>query len=193
MAYTQRFGVAPDGVFANETGLSNGGEQLRLLAAGGGVIRDFEYDDEGDWPAATDGQGFRLVLDDPSANPDHSLAASWRASFDIKGSDGDWDKDGDEDLVELALGTDPTDPSERATVTGFVSDDHLAVTFTSPTVYTSIITVERSTDLVSWDSGVAFVELFSSTTNPDGTTTVVYRSTSTEATREYMRLRILVP
>ena len=195
VAYAERFGIAPDGVFANGSGLSNGGEQLRLLAANGGVIRDFEYHDDGEWPAAADGQGFRLVVVNPVSNPDHALPASWRASYDVRGSeDDDWDGDGVGDLVELALGTDASDSSERAGITGFINGDRLAVMFQRPTNAPVLITVERSTDLVTWESGAGFVELFSSTPNPDGTTMAVFQSAFSRGQNpEYLRLRVEAP
>jgi hypothetical protein len=44
------------------------------------VIRSFTYDDEFPWPDSPDGLGDSLVLVAPATNPDHSLAANWRAS-----------------------------------------------------------------------------------------------------------------
>ena len=68
------------GVFANDTALDNSGEQLQLLDAAGGVIRDFTYNDEEPWPRGADGDGPSLVLRRPESNPDHSNAANWRPS-----------------------------------------------------------------------------------------------------------------
>ncbi|MSU73432.1 MAG: hypothetical protein EXS43_14020 [Opitutus sp.] len=73
-------GVQPvvAGAFAGN--LSNGGEQLIVRAANGTIIKQFTYRDSSPWPSEADGNGFSLVLNNPFANPNHTLASSWHAS-----------------------------------------------------------------------------------------------------------------
>lgn len=144
-AFTFRNG--PDlpiaGVFANGTALSNGGEQLVLLAADGSVIFDITYDDAAPWPVSPDGNGPALVAIQPGFREGtHPL--DWRPSRDADGnpgsadgttSFGDWmdgfidpsdpdaaskrlphtdvDGDGLTNLEERFLGTDPSVAGER--------------------------------------------------------------------------------
>ncbi|MBX3732946.1 MAG: lamin tail domain-containing protein [Verrucomicrobiae bacterium] len=68
--------------------LSNAGERLSWLHATGGTAFDITYGDRPPWPAAADGTGFSLVPRNPSANPDPSDSAHWRASTRPGGSPG---------------------------------------------------------------------------------------------------------
>jgi hypothetical protein len=66
--------------------LSNGGETIDLLDAGGVALHRVSYQDSGDWPGFADGDGFSLqlrdVLDDPS------LASNWLFSALENGTPG---------------------------------------------------------------------------------------------------------
>lgn len=79
-AFQMRFGS--DHVIIGEyTGsLSNDGERLLLQGAPGVSLADFAFNDAGDWPEGTDGDGAYLVLENPGAATDSSKAGSWRAS-----------------------------------------------------------------------------------------------------------------
>ncbi len=68
--------------------LSNGGEELSLVDAGGTDIKRFTDSDDSPWPTAADGAGPTLVLVAPALNPDHSKAANWRASTAAGGNPG---------------------------------------------------------------------------------------------------------
>ena len=57
--------------------LSNGGEDLALLDAGGNQIDFVEYDDKKDWPAFADGEGHSLQRLDVNADADNS--GNWRS------------------------------------------------------------------------------------------------------------------
>jgi hypothetical protein len=88
-AFRSRYG---DDVAATIAGtfdgaLDNSGERLRLEGPGGQTLADFRYDD--DWLPRTDGQGYSLVVIDPSAPP-ATLGdpASWRASAAAGGAPG---------------------------------------------------------------------------------------------------------
>jgi hypothetical protein len=86
-AMSQRYGpgLPVAGVFANASGLSNGGESVQLLARNGTIIRSFTYDDTPPWPASADGYGPCLVLVRPQENPDHSRPENWRLSVEAGG------------------------------------------------------------------------------------------------------------
>ncbi len=66
-AFESRYGSGLNvaGEFDVETGLSNGGERLRLVDADGEDVLDFSYDDEGAWPGRADGKGASLEVVDP--------------------------------------------------------------------------------------------------------------------------------
>lgn len=154
------------GVFANDTKLSNGGEELALIDAGGRDIARFTYGDSDPWPTLPDGNGMSLVLRNAGNNPDASLAENWRASSSPDGSPGrndtskftgnptaDSDNDGITDLIEYALATDPLDPGSLPLLTVgrdaggvFVSFEALA------TADDVLITPQISTDLDTWIS-----------------------------------------
>jgi len=69
--------VVPVGEYSGS--LSNGGETVDLLDAGGAIIDSVTYDDAGDWPGAPDGSGPSLELADLFA--DNTLASSWGTSL----------------------------------------------------------------------------------------------------------------
>lgn len=56
-------------------GLNNGGEDLVLAAPSGAVADSVDYNDSGDWPTEADGEGYSLVLCDPSA--DNNVGMNW--------------------------------------------------------------------------------------------------------------------
>jgi len=64
--------------------LANGGEQLVLESSSGLIIQDFTYDNSGQWPGRSDGNGSSLEVVDTSAN--YSSPDSWRASSEFNGS-----------------------------------------------------------------------------------------------------------
>jgi hypothetical protein len=66
--------------------LSNGGEILTLVDAGGAIIHEFAYSDTGGWPVAADGSGRSLEVVDPSGA--YGSATNWRASELQGGSPG---------------------------------------------------------------------------------------------------------
>jgi hypothetical protein len=93
-AFESRYGHTLSPIIAGEYSgrFSNGGEHVALVDYWDGTIADFEYDDEGSWPALADGQGHSLVPLDSGLveQSDGSLsdAANWRASTNIGGSPG---------------------------------------------------------------------------------------------------------
>lgn len=78
-------GAGPEGQWSGGQ-LGNGGEQITLLAADGGVIQQFSYSDGGLWPQRADGVGSTLQLIDVHGDP--NSAANWQASFAFGGTPG---------------------------------------------------------------------------------------------------------
>lgn len=214
-------GLPIAGEFVNGTGLSNGGEQILLLDGDGAVIRDFTYDDVSPWPTSPDTDGFSLTLVNPASNPDHALAASWRASTDPDGSPGpvgfaawqgrwfnpdspnyaldsapgsDGDQDGINNLMEYFGGGDP----HRANVgpiTGLVVDEtgDLLLSFQHRGELAGIVwDIEASPDMEMWQSASAVWE--SSSPLGDGRTESVWRiSAPSEGERLFLRLAFSLP
>ncbi len=105
------------GIFEGD--LNNDGDRLLLTAAGGQVIQDFTYNDQPPWPTAADGDGFSLVLMNPTRKPlpDHNDPLSWRSSTTVGGTPGrgegliftgdraaDLNHNGQADFMDYALG-----------------------------------------------------------------------------------------
>jgi len=150
-AFQQRYGAAFSSQIAGEYSgnLSNDGELITLVDALDSVIHSFTYNDQSPWPEGPDGDGFTLVLINPSRQPvpNHANPVNWRASVAIGGSPGetdgtnyfDWrvanglpipevdsdpDKDGRDNLLEYFEGTDPNGADFS---TGTVTIDSLMV------------------------------------------------------------------
>jgi hypothetical protein len=86
-AFTARYGTVANIGGQFDGYLNNGGERLRLLAADGEEILDFEYDNS--WYPITDGLGFSLVVVDETAEPDlWNSKSNWRPSGQIQGTPG---------------------------------------------------------------------------------------------------------
>ena len=90
--------------------LNNGGETLALTDATGETVVRIEYDDDGAWPARTDGGGSSLTLD-PAKGDDPGQAAAWRASIEYGGSPGAPGRAAFRDVVvnEVLAHSDPPD------------------------------------------------------------------------------------
>ncbi|MFO8013188.1 MAG: lamin tail domain-containing protein, partial [Phycisphaerae bacterium] len=88
-AFEARYGTGRNvaGEFEDDTGLSNGGEDLRLEDAAGLAIHTFEFKDG--WFGLTDGDGYSLVPRDPAQDAAlWSTADGWRTSWQMGGSPG---------------------------------------------------------------------------------------------------------
>lgn len=85
-AFAMRYGFPPAGEFRNGTRLSNSGEQLTLVTAGGGVIASFHWSDRGKWPASADGAGHSLHLIAPFAGTVESRPLNWHAAAPSPGA-----------------------------------------------------------------------------------------------------------
>ena len=78
-AFTFRYGAGLPVIGSFTGNLRNSGETVELVGSEG-EIRTFEYDDADPWPSEADGEGPGLELFAPNSNPDHAVAASWRAT-----------------------------------------------------------------------------------------------------------------
>ena len=179
------------GAFQNESRLNNGSDRIKLEDASNSTILEFTYDDESPWPNGPDGGGFSLVLINPSSSPDPDEASSWRESGLIGGAPGDPDStpftgnpiaDLDSDnlpaLLEHAFGTsDSTANASPFQVTQNGTSVRISVTL-NQTADDIIVSLEKSTDMLSWSDASADLPELSRTNNGDGTVDVVFESAS---------------
>ena len=87
-AFSLRYGATGFNLAGPYDGaLDNAGERITLVDANGLFIHNFQYDDEGAWPLAADGQGSSLEVID--VNGDYNDPANWRASDNSNGSPGE--------------------------------------------------------------------------------------------------------
>ena len=191
------------GAFLNATALNNGGESISINNALGGLLRTFAYDDAPPWPAAADGSGYSLVLIAPATNPDHNLAANWRASVASGGNPGtsdsvtlagspaaDNDQDGQDALLEHALGSSDSTPGFPDISAVLEADGHITFTYPrNPAADDVIAEAQLSTDLTTWSAAAfAFV---SETPQGDGTSLVTVRTVlPAPLPRSYTRLHV---
>ena len=150
------------GEFANQTGLSNGGEWLALADAAGRLVFNFRYNDNAPWPTEADGSGVSLVFNaDSASNP--NVGGNWTAGTIAGGTPGtgedtipspDRDSNGNglSDFLDHVFGNtggDTVYPEVRLASLG--DESEIVISFRRNTSLNGItITPERSTDLTSW-------------------------------------------
>ena len=178
--------------------MSNDGEQIVILGESGSTIKDFTYNDVEPWPTSADGEGFTLTLIDPTTNPDHSKATSWRASSYVGGSPGqeegagfngdpekDEDQDGQNAFLEFALGTDDANSNSRSAPSVRIESidingqtgQYVIFEFQKSSNANGIIhLIQTSSNLREWNESSDQFSLVSTTSNGDGTEKVTYRS-----------------
>jgi hypothetical protein len=223
-AFTLRYGAGRPvaGAWDAEDNLSNGGEELKVSFGSGDGIQEFIYDNNSPWPEQADTGGYSLVLRNPTARPDHTLPASWRASLSAHGTPGapdriafaDWagtygitgelndpDRDGMVNLLEYTFAGIPTGNSgtplptvavQNFTVNG-VPGNYLTVTFRRNLLAEDLqVTVPFSTDLTNWN---LVGVLANSVPNTDGTATQTWRSPVpiSSGVKQFGRVRALKP
>lgn len=128
-AFAARFGTAITPLGPYDGNLINSGEELALTDAAGQTIRRFTYLDRAPWPPSANRNGFSLVLIRPDVRTDHSDPMQWRASVRPGGTPGssdsqrfvgtagaDLDGNGQDDLLDYALGSRLTDPGSGVQV-----------------------------------------------------------------------------
>jgi hypothetical protein len=201
------------GEFQNGTKLKNEGERLFISAFGGESIRNFAYDNKTPWPLAPDEGGFSLVLRDPQTNPDHNLAENWQLSTALGGTPGtaddlnfntwadaygnpapqsDHDLDGRVALIEYAMGTNPT--ISDSVVPQLGTGEFLTFSFrNNPLAEDVTLKLEQSVDLKNWVGANDMFTLVGEPHNIDGTTTLIYRSTSPKTEGPlFLRMRAIL-
>ncbi|HEX2749602.1 MAG TPA: lamin tail domain-containing protein, partial [Verrucomicrobiales bacterium] len=91
-AFQARYGTSQNAKIAGEwvTGsLSDGGEEVRLMARDGSPVASFTYSDGNGWPDRADGHGSTLEYTGAAyATTDYNLAANWRSSPEVNGTPG---------------------------------------------------------------------------------------------------------
>jgi hypothetical protein len=196
------------GVFANGSALSNSGELVKLEDAYNGTIREFTYTDGAPWPTGADA-GHSLVLIAPETNPDHALAANWRASARLGGNPGgqnavrfpedpagDSNGNGERDLIDYVLGNDLGLPPIFPKLT--LQSDPLGRPGTLRLSYPASLSAEDaeiglffSTDMTAWQDAAAHLELVSRELLGDGRELITWRIKPPlrDEPRIFMRLR----
>lgn len=207
-AYGEGLPIA--GIFGGETALANSGERLRLIDADGETIVDFSYNDKRGWPEGADGVGSALVLMNSFSNPNPSDPVHWRAGGNPGGSDAhpysDWatiqgvndvgedsDGDGAPAALEYLAGGDPgvADAFGPVLVVVTADDvDYFGISFRRTSGREGTIVAEGSADLENWSRDPAEILLVSSTPNPDGSETLLFRTTTPvgEVQDEFLRI-----
>jgi hypothetical protein len=171
-------GLRLAGSFAGN--LNNAGETITLLDKNGAVLWSFAYDNNPPWPQV--GDGASILLNNPSSKPapDPALGSNWRASPAIGGAPGfpdsvplalapvaDDDGDGQENLLEYILGSNPSEAASVASLAARLvpgaTPETSVVHFEFPRNLTAdgyLLTIETSTDLLTWrtdSTGLTFV------------------------------------
>ena len=206
-AFLQRYpevaGALAAGGFLNDTGLSNVGERLRLVDAGGAEIRDFVYNDRVPWPEAADGGGYSMVLIAPELDPDHGLAHNWRSSVlpggnpgegDAVAFDGDAQADNDSDgisaLLEYALGgSDSVAGGSGFSVTNGGPGELLIIYPRNLAADSARLFLEVSSDLVTWVPAGENWVIESDVPDGEGNSVVSRRFTDNALQEFFVRLR----
>ena len=190
-----------DGGFLDDTGLNDGGENLVLVGSAGGEIQNFSYDDAAPWPLAADGTGYSLVLIAPTTNPDHGLAANWRASALDRGNPGwsdalpfsgtsgeDADSDGLSALVEHALGSSDLGPNPSGIAMSMGADGFVSVAYELNLAADDVVSeIQSSADMIEWSPAFSTV---SETPTGEGTVRMVVRSQAPVSESFFIRLAV---
>ncbi len=206
--YTERYGGAPYGIYTGR--LSNSGENLTLRAPDLVTdIRVCSYSVTAPWPTEADGFGPSLVLKNPATNPNHSLAASWRASADVTpgGTDftgyaawktthgitsdsDDTDGDGLTALLEYALSGSPTGGSTAQLPTTIRnSDGTFTFIFRRALVADDVVHTIQETAALSVPFAPAAATLVSRT-SAGGVETNIYTIPASASSQRYFRVHL---
>ncbi len=122
-AFTARYGTGFSIAGQYQGALSNSGEEIALIDAGGRDIARLTYLDSSPWPPSANANGYSLVYQKSRLNPDPSDPDQWRASVRPGGSPGSTDAsafvgspeadsngNGQPDLFDYAFGALLTNP-----------------------------------------------------------------------------------
>jgi hypothetical protein len=219
-ALAQRHGPLTPVLGPYDGSLDNTVETIRLTGADGSIIKEFTYSDRDPWPEAADGEGYSLVLINPTANPDHTQAAQWRSSAiphgqpgqpkgttyaawksaaGITADDDDTDRDGLTAFAEYGLGSSPTVANfqnQPTTATdsfliGQVSGEYLTIRFHRRLAADDVVyDIESSPALAATSWTPGAGVLVSEINNGDGTATMVFRSAQPVTAGQQVFLRL---
>ena len=136
-AFTARYGTSATIArqWGTTSGLSNTGEQVRLLDSYGNEIHNFAYSSISPWPTTANAQGPSIVVVNTSG--DYNLGTNWTASAEPGGSPGwsgtapDSDGDGQPDSYELMFGTNPNSASSKFAATSYNNSGTYGISFPS--------------------------------------------------------------
>ena len=187
--------------------LSNGGERIKLSFGAGDPIIDFSYDDSLPWSVEADGTGASLNLISETENLDFNSDGSWTSSSNNNGTPGkddlslsydydqwvadvfqnpsdeiagklkDPDNDGFLNLVEYALGTNPSDnqsiPQIMVNVVSQDGKEYLALQYMIKSNRKDVrVSLETSNDFIKWDKSEQNTQVFSTDVLPKGVSVV---------------------
>ncbi len=215
-AFEARYGTTHSsriaGEFANLSRLDNAGETIQIVDGLGIDIVNFAYNDQVPWPLDAGLPGYSLVfIHDGTLPAGYDQAANWRSSVDLGGNPNGSDAaplvgnplaDDDEDellaLLEHALACSDSDSTEghdayesalQSLVINEVPGTYLTLIFQRNLRADDVLMeVESGTTLAGLATGG--MVLHSETNNGDGTSTVVYRSSTPVLTEARIFTRI---
>lgn len=214
--FVDSYGSLPEGTVFGPYGgsLDNGGERIVLSAPDGTRVIDCSYDDDPTWPPLADGAGQSLELSSPESNPDTNVASSWIDGFQPGGSPGyldsidfatwgsdrgvieplgDPDGDGQSNLVEYGIGSDPHVATSGPSTSISIEGGQLMIGFRRDLAANDVrYAVEVSGDL-SFSTLLATERLATRLVrHGDGTGSEVYRCLVPAASlgRVFVRLRV---
>lgn len=151
--------------------LSNGGENITLLADDGTIIENFEYNDSRRWPAAADGLGYSLTRIRPDLTLDPALPSTWRASSVEGGSPSNIDSislvgSSEEEIRAYYFGDSNTE--DVLQVNRREDKNTLEIRFHRVSGADDVLaTIETSTDLSAW-TALPDLDIISPETPMDG-------------------------
>jgi hypothetical protein len=160
--------------------LSNGGETLILVDRNGDSIVSIDYKDNAPWPESADGEGYSLLYDLKSTDPNNGT--NWQSSLQLNGTPGyadtltylewastidlvgeeadDTDKDSLSNLAEYFFGTDSNSMTQLRSVSNMqvkefsslgVRNDYLSIVYRKSLSISDLNDIlEFSRDLNSW-------------------------------------------
>ncbi|MGC6581680.1 MAG: lamin tail domain-containing protein [Akkermansiaceae bacterium] len=163
--------------------LSNGGENLRLVARDGSVIHELEYGIDAPWPAGIASTGQSMVLTNPYAAPDHDDAANWLPSPETGGTPGTSDTSNPPvgaDLQEFFFNGRLPEMSLESGVPTLIVPRNLSADGAT-------IVIEVSTNLINWQPGGKYEGLV---TLPDDQPAMTWSFSPTVQT-QFVRARIV--
>ena len=187
--------------------LSNGGERIKLSFGAGDPIIDFSYDDSLPWSVEADGTGASLNLISETENLDFNSDGSWTSSSNNNGTPGkddlslsydydqwvadvfqnpsdeiagklkDPDNDGFLNLVEYALGTNPSDnqsiPQIMVNIVSQDGQEYLALQYMIKSNRKDVrVSLETSNDFIKWHKSEQKTQVFSTDVLPNGVSVV---------------------